>query len=78
MGLGLYIVRTVAEGHEGRAYVEDREGGGSRFVMELPTATDERRRMHAQRARAAADESAQADAEAAEAADPAVGERPSA
>ena len=40
MGLGLYIVRTVAEGHEGRAYVEDRAGGGSRFVIELPSAPD--------------------------------------
>ena len=40
MGLGLYIVRTVSEGHGGRAYVEDREGGGSRFVMELPAAPE--------------------------------------
>jgi len=41
MGLGLYIVRSVAEGHEGCAYVEDRPGGGSRFVMEFPAAPDE-------------------------------------
>lgn len=35
-GLGLYIVKTVAEGHGGRAYVEDGDGGGARFVIELP------------------------------------------
>jgi len=35
-GLGLYIVRTVAESHGGRAYVEDSAEGGARFVMELP------------------------------------------
>jgi two-component system, OmpR family, phosphate regulon sensor histidine kinase PhoR len=36
MGLGLYIVRIVAEGHRGVAYVQDRQGGGSRFVIEMP------------------------------------------
>ena len=41
MGLGLYIVRTVAEGHKGQVYVEDRPGGGSRFVMELPAAPED-------------------------------------
>lgn len=39
LGLGLYIVRVVAEGHGGRVHVEDTKGGGARFVMELP-ATD--------------------------------------
>lgn len=38
LGLGLYIVRVVTEGHGGRAYVEDGPEGGSRFVMELPVA----------------------------------------
>lgn len=35
-GLGLAIVREVAERHGGRAFVEDR-APGSRFVLELPT-----------------------------------------
>jgi signal transduction histidine kinase len=36
LGLGLYIVRVVVEGHGGTAFVEDLDGGGSRFVIELP------------------------------------------
>ncbi len=35
-GLGLYIVRIVAESHGGRAYIEEHDGG-VRFVLELPT-----------------------------------------
>jgi signal transduction histidine kinase len=35
-GLGLAIVRAVAEAHGGRAYVEDSTLGGARFVIELP------------------------------------------
>lgn len=35
MGLGLYIVRVVAEAHSGSAYVEAADGG-MRFVIELP------------------------------------------
>ena len=31
IGLGLYLVRLVAEGHGGAVAVEDRPGGGSRF-----------------------------------------------
>lgn len=42
-GLGLYIVRTIAETHDGRAYVEDAPGGGARFVIELPAAQKPRR-----------------------------------
>lgn len=42
-GLGLYIVRTIAETHDGRAYVEDAPGGGARFVIELPAAPRARR-----------------------------------
>lgn len=38
VGLGLYIVRTIADTHGGRAYVEDAPGGGARFVLELPLA----------------------------------------
>jgi signal transduction histidine kinase len=35
-GLGLYIVRIIAEKHGGRALVEEAPGGGARFVIELP------------------------------------------
>jgi two-component system, OmpR family, sensor histidine kinase SenX3 len=38
-GLGLFIVRSVAERHGGRAYAESEgTGRGSTFVIELPTA----------------------------------------
>src|SRR6266478_4603555 len=36
-GLGLYLVKLVAEGHAGRAQVLDREGGGAVFRVRLPT-----------------------------------------
>jgi signal transduction histidine kinase len=35
-GLGLAIVRAIAEAHGGRAYVLDAPLGGARFVIELP------------------------------------------
>lgn len=35
LGLGLYIVRVVAEAHGGSAYIAD-DGQGTRFVIELP------------------------------------------
>ncbi|WP_163864199.1 ATP-binding protein [Myxococcus eversor] len=35
-GLGLAITRDFVMLHEGRVWVEDREGGGARFVVELP------------------------------------------
>jgi signal transduction histidine kinase len=39
-GLGLYIAKTIAEGHKGRVWAEsDGEGHGSTFVVELPLAT---------------------------------------
>ncbi len=38
MGLGLYIVRVIAESHAGAAYIED-TGAGTRFVLELPAET---------------------------------------
>jgi len=37
-GLGLSIVKAVVERHGGSVRVEDREGGGARFVVELPEA----------------------------------------
>jgi len=36
VGLGLTICREIARAHQGRVRVTDREGGGSRFVVELP------------------------------------------
>lgn len=35
-GIGLHLVAKLAEVHGGRAWVEDREGGGARFVVWLP------------------------------------------
>ncbi|MGX2994546.1 sensor histidine kinase [Streptomyces sp. JNUCC 64] len=36
IGLGLAIVREIAEGHGGTAWVEDAQTGGARFVLDLP------------------------------------------
>jgi PAS domain S-box-containing protein len=41
LGLGLYIVRVIAENHGGSARAEDAPGGGARFVIELPAAPPE-------------------------------------
>jgi len=35
-GLGLSFCRMAAEALKGRVFVEDRDGGGSRFVLEIP------------------------------------------
>lgn len=35
-GLGLSLVKTIAERHGGRVRCENREGGGARFVVNLP------------------------------------------
>ncbi len=40
-GLGLALSRRHVELHGGRLRVEDRPGGGARFVIELPTQLDE-------------------------------------
>ncbi|MGB8601726.1 MAG: ATP-binding protein, partial [Rhizomicrobium sp.] len=37
-GLGLSIVRQIINSHGGRAWAENREGGGARFLVELPRA----------------------------------------
>jgi signal transduction histidine kinase len=36
IGLGLYIVRVISENHGGSVRVEDTEGGGATFVVDLP------------------------------------------
>ncbi|MDI6901804.1 MAG: ATP-binding protein [Anaerosomatales bacterium] len=38
MGLGLYIVKAVVEGHHGSVSVEEGRSGGARFVVRLPLA----------------------------------------
>jgi signal transduction histidine kinase len=35
-GLGLHIVKLLAEAHSGRVWVEDGAGGGARFCVALP------------------------------------------
>jgi PAS domain S-box-containing protein len=38
-GIGLAVVKRIVERHGGSVWVEDADGGGSRFVVELPAAT---------------------------------------
>lgn len=38
VGLGLALVKSIAERHGGTVHCEDREGGGARFVLTLPSA----------------------------------------
>jgi signal transduction histidine kinase len=38
-GIGLSVVAELATQHDGRAWVDDAEGGGARFVVELPLAS---------------------------------------
>jgi two-component system, OmpR family, sensor kinase len=40
-GLGLSIVRAVADAHGGSVELHDAEGGGARFVVRLPAAPDQ-------------------------------------
>jgi signal transduction histidine kinase len=35
IGLGLYLVKLVAEAHDGDVSVHDREGGGARFLFRI-------------------------------------------
>lgn len=37
VGLGLSLVRSIAQRHLGSVHCEDRDGGGARFVLQLPT-----------------------------------------
>jgi two-component system sensor histidine kinase KdpD len=36
VGLGLFIVRSLAQGHGGRVWAENRDGGGARITFTLP------------------------------------------
>jgi signal transduction histidine kinase len=38
-GIGLAVVRQVIEGHGGLVRVEDGQGGGARFLLEIPLGT---------------------------------------
>ena len=38
LGLGLYVVKMIVDGHGGRVHVESQPGEGARFVVELPCA----------------------------------------
>ena len=40
-GLGLYLVRLVAEAHGGKVTVRDREGGGAVFMLSVPSSGSE-------------------------------------
>ncbi|HEX2129983.1 MAG TPA: ATP-binding protein [Actinophytocola sp.] len=40
VGLGLALVAQHVRRHDGRVWVEDRPGGGARFVVELPEVTE--------------------------------------
>ena len=40
-GLGLYLVRLVAEAHGGSVSVRDREGGGTSLILTLPEGGDD-------------------------------------
>jgi PAS domain S-box-containing protein len=40
IGLGLYLVKRIAEAHGGQVGVDDRSGGGAIFWMEIPVAAE--------------------------------------
>jgi PAS domain S-box-containing protein len=44
LGMGLAIVRSIIEAHQGRIEVENAEGGGARFYFDLPVSPEARPR----------------------------------
>jgi signal transduction histidine kinase len=76
-GLGLAIVRAIAESHGGHAYVESRPGGGATFGIDIPVAQGAPRRTVARRRDAAPDRATTGSAQNGEAgASPATGMAP--
>jgi signal transduction histidine kinase len=47
MGLGLYVVKMIVEGHGGRIAVDTTLGHGSRFIVDLPCVPDSARALSA-------------------------------
>ena len=43
MGIGLSICRTIVDGHGGRIWASDHQGGGAAFHFTLPVAEDHAR-----------------------------------
>ncbi|HYM59904.1 MAG TPA: HAMP domain-containing sensor histidine kinase [Thermoanaerobaculia bacterium] len=41
-GIGLAIVRTIVDRHGGRCWIEEANGGGARFVVEVPLSAEAR------------------------------------
>ena len=39
-GLGLSLAKQILSGYEGNLWYEDREGGGARFIIELPASAE--------------------------------------
>lgn len=42
IGLGLYVAKSIVEGHNGRVGIADRPGGGTVFWFEIPNITDDK------------------------------------
>jgi len=47
VGLGLALVRSIAQRHHGTVHCEGRDGGGACFVLRLPMAAASDRRAAA-------------------------------